>query len=280
MMEQMFSISFFHSYFRDGIYENCQLVPDAKTRLIVERFNLLLRRRRGNYGLYGNFQDGVDRFLPYLASVLSDAVLRFYVVTDEAKFFGMTELPSNWIGQLQWSTQNASSASINGKQFQAAESHYGDKVIEKSGVIGVLSIDINDVIGVGAPNANYAIAFKSKSLHWMYYIVNSGETALKNPVIKNKSGQVFERPVTTTLPGGQVALCFSSGEMQFPLSQEPQQLFDLIDSLPMRGEDESATSTFIERNLIQGLPTPQVGQSGVQQKAGKPYFFSAMYVYV
>lgn len=275
MIEQLFRIQIFHGYFSSGVYENCRVSADADTQKLIERCRLLSRMSNGVFEICTMFQNGAAAFVRYLNELTDTKPLKFLLTVNEAQFACITDLPMDWVGQMVLSSK---SGSMDKTGAICLKPQLSDRIVDQDGVIGVISIYPDDLLALGGAKVRYQVDFKARSLHWQYSLINRSNARLRNPRICSRYGTVcFEGPVSVVLPTGESALRFTSGEVQFPLQQVPDMVFDLNDSFvpPLQADGKT-----VEQCLIKGLPTPQQGQFGAALVDGNPYFFSEMYVYL
>jgi len=273
MTEKLFQIEFLHSYFSDGRLRNCRLLPDADTARIMDRYQLLPRMQDGVFSLHTLSQPSAAELLAYLQGLAPTEPLRFFLVCDEADFFAMTELPLDWVGQLDLRSQSVRK-DPSGKSEMLAR--YGAAAGADGGV-AVISIYPADLLSADAGAGNYLVTFHAKRAPWLYYLVNRSELKLENPVVVGRNGDVFDGPYAIVLPGGENALRFDSGNEQFPLQQTPTLMFDLIDRPSGAQQPDGFT---MERCLIKGLPVAARDKLSVVLLSGQSSVVFAMHVYL
>lgn len=274
MIERLFQIRVAHGYFSSGVFESCSVSADADTQRLIDRYRLLAGMSNGVFEVYASFRDGTAAFVRYLNELMDGEALRFLLTGDEAQFAYITDLPLDWVGQVKLSSKSGSSDNSGGIRLSQELS---ERIVERDGVLGVISIYPDDLQASGAADVCYLVDFTARSLYWKYYLVNRSNVRLQNPAICNRKQVRFDGPAPVLLPTGEAALRFVSGEMQFPLQQVPDVAFDLIDSFVPPLQTDGKT---VERCVIKGLPTPEPGQFGAALVDGKPYVFSEMYVYL
>lgn len=274
MIERLFQIRVAHGYFSSGVFDGCSVSADADTQRLIDRYRLLSRMSNGVFEIYASFRDGAEAFVRYLNELMEGRALKFLLTGSTAQFSYITDLPLDWAGQVKLSSKSGSRDDAGGILLNQELS---ERSVDRDGVIGVISIYPDDLQASGAADVRYLVDFTARSLHWEYYLVNRSNARLQNPAICNRKQQRFDGPVAVSLPGGESALRFVSGQMQFPLQQVPDVAFDLIDSFVPPLQTDGKT---VERCVIKGLPTPEPGQFRAALADGKPYVFSEMYVYL
>lgn len=271
----LFQIQILHSYFGNGVFHHCSVLADRSTGEVMNRYGLLARMTGGMFGCYSTASGDVPDFISYINDQLQGEPLRFFLVTDEERFAFITDLPLDWVGQVEMDSRSgAIEHSASGATVQLTP-HLNDRTVNQPGVIGVVSIYLDDFLAMNGKPIRYVADFHARALPWRYYLVNRSQTKLHDPVIRDKNQVYLNGPEAMVLPNGEKGLCFSSGEMAFPLQQIPTHVFDLIDRLPssMDGGGQS-----IEHCLIYGLPTPD--EDELKQAGGSRDVFGAMYVYL
>ncbi|MBI3230060.1 MAG: hypothetical protein HYZ45_07770, partial [Burkholderiales bacterium] len=258
MITQLFQIDLHHSYFVSGMFDSCQLVPDTNTANFIERYQLLQRSSNGGLGLYSTSLNSSEHFVAYLNQKLAGQPLQFLLLNDENKFAQITDLPFTYVGQIAVSTINAEVSADAGNVVQL-QPVQGPRLLNQANVIGVVSIYLSDWLRLsnGGACVCFSVQFQARVLHWLYYLINRSQTRLHQPAICNRQKEFFQGPMPVTLANGEKALSFYSGNLQFPLQQVPDTIFDLIDYLqPSLHTSEKNSAPAIEHCLIKGLPTP------------------------
>lgn len=277
MNRQLFQIQVLHNYFADGLYQHCKVIADGGTKKVMDRYKLLTRMSDGIFSLYVTCHDNVMAFVKYLDDQLQGEPLRFLLTANEEQFVSITDLPLDWCGQVGFNSKLlVLENTVSGTKFHL-KAELSNRTVSQQNVIGVISIYPDDLLVLDCKNIRYAIEFKTRAMHWVYYLINRSQTKLNNPMICNKERYFFEGPESVILSNGEKGLSFNSGERLFPLEQVPSKLFDLVDLLPASMHTEFQP---VEHCLIQGLPTPNAGQFSVRQKDTNRYVCSEMYIYL
>jgi hypothetical protein len=270
MIGRLFDIRFSHSFFADGVFQGWQLRPDSATQELMVRYRLLARMDAGRWSLNADEDPGV--LLRYLQAQMPGQALVFSLVFAPARFRSITDLPLDWCGRLDMSSKDGELEGdvVRLKAVQAAQPGPGN------GAVGVISIYLDDLLGLGGRPPRFAVDFAARQLYWTYFLINRGQIKLDYPKISGGNGYVFEGPRPIQLENGDEALCFSSGIKSFPMQEVPTIMFDLLDSLhPGAGAEQLA-----ERCVIKGLPTPNENRLDLRLAVGKPHVSNAMYVYL
>ncbi len=278
-MIQIFQIYLFHRYFTSGVFESCKLIPDKATARFLERYSFILRTEPGKMGLYSSSKNFPCALLTYLQERLAGAPLQFLMMSNASEFTQITDVPFDYVGQISLSTRSSQGvpADTSGTLQQKLEPVLGGRQLNQSGVIGVLSVYLDDCLALGGQNICYQVDFQARVLHWLYYVINRSQSKLHQPIIRNQQQLFFDAPVPVVLSTGESALSFSSGVLQFPLQEDPETSFNLIDHLQ---PSLHASEQTIEHCLIKGLPTPSGECLKAKQVEGSLYAFGEMYVYL
>ncbi|WP_044528095.1 hypothetical protein [Herbaspirillum sp. B65] len=278
----LFDLHLRHAYFASGLFENCRVEPAPGTADLIRRYQCLPHVQQGIFRLRWGGHQPVGQFIAYLARQLDGAPLQFYLCTDDAWFAAATDLPMDWVGQIALSSQDVDVG--EDASIRLMQPHLTVRSVQKNNVIAVVSIfaaDLRPASPSMSPQpVSFRIEFAARRLYWNYLVTQDTTPARARLYVGNSEGASFQAAVPAQLPDGAAALSFSSAPMQFPLAQLPAVTFDLMESLPIRDVAAAGVTRYVERCLIQGLPTPQVGQFRVKQVAGKQCVFSDMYVYV
>lgn len=274
-MAPLFQISLLHRYFSNGKLDGALVLADSSTRQVIDRYRLIARMQDGVFSLCGDFQGGKHAFVSYLEGLLGPgAVLRFYVVADQRKFFFITDLPLDWLGQLEFSS-GLTEKTVGGQIDLLPVLGSGNAGWSEA--VAVISIRLQDLLLMGDASVRYVIDLHARKVGWRYYLINRSEYVLKNPVVTGNNGQLFYGPETALLPAGDRALVFSSEQQQFSLQQTPLFFCNLVDKLvlPLQSDGQA-----VEHTLIKGLPTPKQDQLSIVHTAGLLHAVCAMHVYL
>jgi len=275
MTPPLFEIHLRHRYFNNGVFQGCKILADSSTSDVIRRYGMLMHMVEGVFACYPASSDDVSEFLSYLNMQLQGAPLRFLLLADEAQFIFMTDVPLNWVGQVMMDSKSGTAEYSHGETRIRLTQTFSGRTVRQCGVIGMISIHLDDLLATVPVGGRYVVDFRARSLPWRYYLVNRSQTKLNSPMIRDQNQVCLDGPVSMVLPNGEPGLCFSSGAMVFPLQQIPTLIFDLIDRLPLAMDSEEHA---IEHCLIHGLPTPDVGE--LEQAGGAKDVFGAMYVYL
>lgn len=270
MTALLFQITLLHPFFTDGVFDDCQLTPDAATGRTIAHYQLSTRRAEGTFALYTSFQRSAADFMQYLVDTTGNAPLRFVLACNNRRFVFITDVPPDWVGQV---SLNSTTGAVQTGDRQATVTLTPElqSAAGMEGMIGEVLIYPADVLALlaqGVSTIAYNARFAVRSLHWIYTVINRSQTKLYQPAVRGRDGACFTGPVAKTMADGETALEFSSGATQFALQQVPTILFDLVDTAP------------VDNVVMTGLPTPQPGQFGSRQSGASSYDFAEMYVYL
>ena len=287
MTTLLFQIAIFHAWFKNGMLENVHLNADAETAQLIKRYRLMARMEHGVFYLFSSFQSDTAALLRILEVQLEERPLRFLVNFSPSQFVSITDVPLDWIGKVYFSSKNNEEniekntitllAEYSKKELAAVRPGYIADGSCADQVIGEILIYPANLLSAAGKKIAYEIFFNARVLHWLYYLVNQSQKNLYNPTIIGEGGLIFNPPQAVVLPNGQNALSFSSGNLQFSLQQFPTIYFNLIDRLP---DPLRAHQQTVDRLLMKGLPTPELGQIATKSVAGKQYVFTEMYIYL
>ena len=276
-MNQLFSITFLHSYFTSNVLDGCQLQTDKNTQEMVNRFRLTTKMVDGTFSLYVDAGLDVVKTVQYLYAMLGDQPFIFYLVYRADEFFAITDVPLGWVGQLELSSKDILQKKSEDVSLTMSL-RLSPRSIFKDNVIGVVKIYPEDLLTVSTTeNIHYCVSFSARKAQWIYYVINRSQIKLKNPVITDQKNTKFIGPEEMVLSNGESALCFNSGDQLFAMKNNPGERFNLVDRLtPLMQAD----SRVVEHCLIKGLPTPKDDQMNIKKVDGSQHAFFAMHVYL
>lgn len=275
MNEPIFQIQIQHSYFGNGVFQKCRVMADCRTNEIIHRYGLLTRMVDGAFGCYLATPGDAAGLLSYLNDQLQGEPLSFFLLADEEQFALITELPLDWVGQVEMNSRSGVMQHSESETKMLLTPTLSGRTVNQPDVIGVVSIYIDDLLAMKDKRIRYVVDFHARSLPRRYYLINRSQTRLNDPVIRDKNQVYLDGPEPVVLANGEKGLCFSSGEMAFPLQQVPTHIFDLIDRFPSSTDSGGQA---LEHCLICGLPTPD--EDELKQASSSRDVFGAMYVYL
>jgi hypothetical protein len=269
----VFSIRIFHEYFENN---NCNcLVFSAteNTNQLIKRYGFKIKKNGNGFDFYTTNQDDLVSYLNYIEQTVEQNHFQFEINTSKSNFTIFTDIPTNWMGQLQYSSNNL--LFINGK----AELIPTYSVQSSTVVLGTLCVFFQDLIKLikNKSTSTFDIRFQARTTQWQYYIINNSGMPLNNLVIQGKSAIDFGLATSVTIQNGREALLFSSGEQFIEMSEVPKYQFDLIDQSKTTGLERKPNGG---RMIFKGLPNPNPNQIETKVINGASIATSAMYVYI
>lgn len=284
MDNRLMQIHLFHQYYNNGVMQNMRLKPDQATQTFLDRYRLIARQTQGVYELYYFGSSSAVDFTQSLSRLLDDCPLVFNMLSSNDSFAIITDLPVNWCGQLQYSSQN-----VEPQQEQSSERaqtlelamQLKPRTIASASVMGQIAIYPQDLLtGEGSMrHPLFTIRMKARLTHWHYYVVNRSQLKLTSLVVNNAQGIEFESPEPVTLKNGEQGLLFSSGERTFALCETVKAPFNLVNFMPVDA-DQSRRPKSSAKQLIVGLPIPKTDVLTIEMHDGHQYVYSPMYVYL
>lgn len=269
--QRLFQMDVFHTYFQQDICRCLAFNADGPTERLMKRFRLLIRRQVNGIGLYANAAQAPEQLFSYITAATGIDSFEFELRTNNPDFNFFTEVPSNWVGQLLYDSQHCSATADQVVLDQQLSGNPGTLCMAK------VTLRFADILKYRASNgfANFAIQYQARATQWQYFVVNRSSVPLNDPMISGKAAISFEGPENVTLPTGQAALLFSSGQQLIPLSEAPIYQFDLVNRMPA-----STGSTNSEQVIVKGLPTPVPEWIGKATDQTNEQLSSPMYVYL
>lgn len=276
MIQALFQLEFKHNYFSDGTLKNCKVVPNSQTQGIINRFSLMSTMNKSVFTFYSTSHVNTVEFLEYLDNLFDNEPFGFTLIFNADDFSLTTDLPLDWVGQIELSSKNIIDSGASDDPLEI-DPVLSSRSIFIDNAIGTILIYPADLIAAGGENVRYVVSFEARKTQWLYYLINRSQTTLHDPIVSNEDGINFEKPETITMPSGETALSFSSGDTQFMMKENPKEIFNLIDRVT---PSMSFSNELIENVVIQGLPTPKNHQFNVStENTGNP-IYSTVYVYL
>jgi hypothetical protein len=269
---RLFGLAAYHTYFEKYICTCLEFTPDASTTLMLERYGFKIRKSVNGFDLFFNGSGSAAGMLEHVAGVTGQNYFAFTIDSTNEAFLLFTDLSVDWLGQLEFDSSSPANQQVNGT-IVLAEKLTSCALVSDP---GVLRIYFADILANTAPA--YEIRLNARATQWQYYIVNKSAAVLDNPAISGKPAAGFSGPESVTIPTGQQAMLFSSGDL-LPLSEVPKYKFDLVNhsSSESSSQLKSASGGKI---IFKGLPNPDPGRVGIVQINGKKQTASPIYVYL
>ncbi|NTE05716.1 hypothetical protein G6M26_20990 [Agrobacterium tumefaciens] len=267
----IFRVSVSHTYFEN---ENCRCVyfkPKSKTTTLLTKYSFIFRNTINGFELHSHATNDSD-LLKYISRSTGIETLDFDLFTDHDAFNYFTDLPANWIGQLNYDTRNSQNLYEKNSLILVPDLIPGNN----QNTIGTLLVCFDDLMKkqLAAEVADYRISYTARATPWQYFIINRSAIKLDRPGIIGKSEVKFTGPEAVHVETGEKALLFSSYPTLIPLHINPKHKFDLVDGIiPLESKSLKI------KTIIKGLPTPKAGRLGFVKNSDQ-LLSSSMYIYL
>lgn len=266
------SLGVFHTYFENNLCTCLEFLPDDRTEDMLRKYGFRLRATNNGFDLFYSGNVSAADMLNYIARTTAQNYFEFTFTSINDSFLLFTDLSLDWLGQISFD----SSSSLNRKSdgvIELVQKLETNSLVSDPGVIRIYFSDI-----IENNNPAFRIDFNARATQWQYYIVNRSAAILDNPSINGKPPTYFSGPEDVTIPTGQRAILFSSGDL-LPLSEVPKYKFDLVNNssaiTPLPTKKATAGKV-----ILKGLPHPDPGNIGIVEVEGKKQTASPIYVYV
>lgn len=268
---RIFGLAVYHTYFTNDICTCLEFTPDGPTSLVLERYGFKMRQGVNGFDFFFNGTGSASGILDYVGRITGQNYFEFNITSTNEAFLLFTDLSVDWLGQLEFISNSPSNQSVNGAIVLG-------EILSPAALVsdpGVLRIYFADILANNYPS--YEIRLNTRSTQWQYYIVNRSEAVLDHPAISGKPAAGFTGPENVTIPTGQQAMLFSSGDL-LPLSEVPKYKFDLVNNSAT--ENPSSSQKKSGKVIFKGLPNPDPGNVGIVMINGQKQTASPIYVYV
>jgi hypothetical protein len=271
----LFKVAIFHTYFENGQCNCLSVNLKPATSFLLKRFGFMVKNTTNGIEFYSNSSD-VAALLPYVSQATGLTSFDFELVSNNDYFNYFTDLPMDWIGQLEYDSQGK----LNKQEQNVITLVPKLNASVYQPIVGSLSIHFDELIKNNDQRVplQFTISYKARATQWQYFIINKSAIKLVNPKIIGKSGIKFEGPQNITIENGEQAMLFSSTQDLIALSVLPAHKFDLIDA-PLLNENEEINKNAMVKTIVKGLPTPQAERIA-SIKVETKLVLSPMYVYV
>jgi hypothetical protein len=109
MIQSNFQIAFkvevLHSYFEHDICNCVQFKPGVVTQKLLKRFDFKIRNKINGFDFFVNSKNSLSVLLKYIKDVTDQTFFDFEINSSHSKFNFFTDLPVNWVGQLNYDSQ-------------------------------------------------------------------------------------------------------------------------------------------------------------------------------
>lgn len=237
------NITVTHEYFHTQKCRSLVFHPSDETKKVMKRYDMMFLPKEDGFKLVGSAKIDVN----YIADITGVSTFTFYMVNTDAHFVAFTNLPMDWKGKICFQPE--------GGQLQQTLSYVS---ANQEGVIGELTLPFSAM-------GSYTMHFTARSTGLKYFIVNQSNLDIDDALITDNQGMTFAVSTSVTLPNGQEATLFSSGDHEFPLKKNPTTHFSLKAG---------------KKVIFKSLPTPYPGSLEMENNAGVIKVYSPIYVYI
>lgn len=264
----IFSINVSHEYFENNICNCLVYKPTQKTSKLLSRYGFFIRKNSNGFEFYNSINNNPIDYLNYIEQASQCSCLEFEIETTNSNFLFFTEIPTNWIGQIQFS----SSKFINKEKSRELTASYSSQKSTTSLIS--LKIYFKDLIALlkNKQRANYTIYFESRTTQWRYYFINKSGVNLNSAIISGKPPMQFEQATMVTIQNGKQAVLFSSGNNFIKMTEIPKHKFDLIETSGLKNQSKKI--------IFKGLPNSNPRNIAIDEENGTKIITSPMYVYI
>ena len=271
---KVFNLRVDHDYFSDGIAQGLIITPTVTTSTILDKYNFRLNLFSNGFDFYSKDRENLAAFFTYVKAATATDSFEFNMSTSDANFYVFTDLPIEWQGIINYSSQYPENKKTD-QQIELVGDLSQNMAINQ---VAHIALYFDDIIKALEQNTvvEYQIKFTARSTQWHYYLINSSQLDLTNVAIKSTPHIGFEAPQKVTLQNQQDALLFSSGAQQIKLSKVPEYKLDLIENTT----SEPVQSLTTYKTLFYGLPNASPDNFTVEQLDGDSIVISPMYVYI
>ncbi|HEX7869932.1 MAG TPA: hypothetical protein VF455_07440, partial [Chryseobacterium sp.] len=158
------------------------------------------------FDLYSNTKSSLSDLLDYISKSTEQDFFEFDIKCTNPNFILFSSLPINWIGAINYSSQDPKNLNNNGRitlnqtlENKPVSTHFGH-----------LKIYFEDILKeqITTDSVLFEINFTARATQWQYYFINKNAVQLNNPSITEKENIQFDGPKTVTIPTGESALLF------------------------------------------------------------------------
>lgn len=268
---KMFVVAVYHTFYDNNKCNCLNFTPSAKTLKVLDKFGFKINLVSNGFELFSNTKSSVSNLLDYILKTTQQDCFEFDINCSNPNFILFTELPINWLGEINYSSQdpknqiNKDSTILNQTLETKAMSLY----------FGNLKIYFDDIKKTTNPLL-FEINFTARATQWQYYFINKNNVQLNDPSITEKENIQFDGPQKMTLQTGEHALLFTSGTNNIVLSEKPKYKFDLVSKTT---SNPSLPTHSKGKIIFKGLPVPDVSRIGIIENQNHQVT-SPMYIYL
>jgi hypothetical protein len=271
-----FTVGVSHTYFDQDTCTCLQFKPGEATTQLLTKFDLKMRHKINGFDFFVNSRSAIPAFFDYVKKTANQPFFDFGMITTDARFNAFTNLPVDWMGQLEYDSRSASNI-YKGGNLQLVESYSTQGPVS---YLGKLSLYFDDIIKYSGDNqyARFSINYTARATQWQYFIINKSQAQLDNPTIAGKMPASFDGPENIVIESGDRALLFSSA-VDLPLSQIPVYKFDLVNR-PVSNGGGNGGRVPNPKIIVKGLPNPDPARIDTSGGDNIKRVSSPMYVFV
>lgn len=262
-----------HSFYKDPAAHGIRLEACESTQQFLSRYSLQLHAHNGDFVLYHLGSDFSWQSLRCaLPDLLDGECLQFKLLSSDENFHCITELPLQHLGELHYSSSDSSKNEDGSLQLQPGFSSCSTA----PNCIAQVEIEAQMLTANTAPS--FRIQFSSRKTRWHYFIIS--RTGKKTGRLSITSEEFdFEDLGSKTLPDGEKAQHFSSGERLLPLQQVYSQALQLEEELQTPAQPGSV-QPLRKRSILKKLPTPGCDRITTDKTTGSEAACSIIYVHI
>lgn len=271
---KMFGLMVSHTFYENSKCKCLHFIPSNNTAKLLHKFRFKMNTFSNGFSLYSNIASTLPDLLDYILKITNQDYFEFDIKCSNPDFMLFTALPINWLGEINYSTQDSKNQNNNGSIIlnQTLET-------KSPQFFGRLKIYFEDLKKYSNNTASilFEINFTARATQWQYYFINKNAIPLNNPVIKEKSNIQFDGPTKVTIQTGEQALLFTSNNTDIALSEKPKYKFDLVNENISNDSNQPNSKGKI---IIKGLPVPDVSRIGIVANNDQNQVTSPMYIYL
>jgi hypothetical protein len=268
-------VSVFHTYFENNKCNCLHFIPIRESESVLNKFGFKINNNSNGFELFYNSTSTVSSVLDYIEKTTSIDYFEFTIKSNDANISLYTQMPINWLGQVNFSSQDTKNHS-NKNRFVLNQILEPSNYNTHFGSLKIYFQDIQNSQDLSIP-IHFDINFSARATQWQYYIINRNAIPLENPSILEKGKTPFDGPEIVTIQTGEQALLFTSNTTLIPLSEKPKYKFDLINTTIASELTPKKTSA---KTILKGLPVPDVSRIGIIKVNGQNQVSSPMYIYL
>ncbi len=196
-----------HGYFNSGPCTALRFEPNEETIRVIARFGMVFQPKANGFSLFTSKKFDFS----YLKDTLEFTHFEFEMRQTDSNFLAYTDFDPDWNGFISYSVV---------EQALVPEYETEKRALLGNAILGSVTIGVDQ-------GGTYEITFQARSTVWDYYIINQSSLDLDSSVITTKSGDQFPEPIPAHTISDLETLLFSSGDQLYPLTQKPEQFFQL-----------------------------------------------------